>query len=98
MAKPKSVPTSPPKDPWHYEAAIAEVERIITAVESGQLDLGDVIDHFVAATQTLKQCEAFLQDKQAQVGILVQTLQDNTLTPSANTEDVDSDDDADVAF
>ncbi|NJL99736.1 MAG: exodeoxyribonuclease VII small subunit [Leptolyngbyaceae cyanobacterium RM2_2_4] len=98
MAKSKSAPTSPPQDPWHYEAAIAEVERIIAAVESGQLDLGDVIDHFVAATQTLKRCEAFLHDKQAQVGILVQTLQENTLTPAANVEDPDSNDEEDVAF
>ena len=78
MAKAKSSPEPPA---WHYESAIAEVEHIIAQVESGQLDLADVIEQFVTATQTLKQCEAFLQQKQAQVSILVETLQEDPFDP-----------------
>ncbi len=65
---------------------------MIAQVESGQLDLADVIEQFVTATQTLKQCEAFLQEKQAQVSILVETLQADPFGPdpgliSENQED-----------
>lgn len=73
--------SSPEPSAWHYESAIAEVEHIIAQVERGQLDLANVIEQFVTATQILKQCEAFLQEKQAQVSILVETLQEDPLGP-----------------
>ncbi|MDX2272490.1 MAG: exodeoxyribonuclease VII small subunit [Cyanobacteriota bacterium] len=66
--------SSPIPTPWHYETAIQEVEGIITQIESGALDLGEVVSQFERASQTLRDCEAFLHAKQAQVDLIIETL------------------------
>ncbi|MEN9229983.1 MAG: exodeoxyribonuclease VII small subunit [Thermostichus sp. DG02_5_bins_236] len=62
------------KDPWRYEAAIAEVETLIDQIESGDLDLAEVVERFQQAAQTLKTCEDFLQEKRQQVEIITEQL------------------------
>ncbi|MFQ3613326.1 MAG: exodeoxyribonuclease VII small subunit [Cyanobacteriota bacterium] len=62
------------EDPWRYEVAIAEVESLIDQIESGELDLAEVVERFQQAAQTLKTCEAFLQEKRQQVEIIIEQL------------------------
>ncbi|MCF2970716.1 exodeoxyribonuclease VII small subunit [Synechococcus sp. Nb3U1] len=62
-------------DPWRYEVAIAEVETLIDQIESGELDLAEVVERFQQAAQTLKTCEAFLQQKRQQVEIIIEQLE-----------------------
>ncbi|MEN9222302.1 MAG: exodeoxyribonuclease VII small subunit [Thermostichus sp. HHBFW_bins_43] len=62
------------EDPWRYEEAIAEVETLIDQIESGELDLAEVVERFQQAAQTLKTCEAFLQQKRQQVEIIIEQL------------------------
>ncbi|MCJ2544470.1 exodeoxyribonuclease VII small subunit [Thermostichus vulcanus] len=62
------------EDPWRYEVAIAEVETLINQIESGDLDLAEVVERFQQAAQTLKTCEAFLQEKRRQVEIIIEQL------------------------
>lgn len=62
--------------PWRYEVAIAEVEALIEQIESGELDLAEMVERFQQAAQTLKTCEAFLQEKRQQVEIIIEQLQD----------------------
>ncbi len=62
------------EDPWRYEAAIAEVESLIAQIESGELDLAEVVEHFQQAAQTLKRCADFLDQKRQQVEILIEEL------------------------
>jgi exodeoxyribonuclease VII small subunit len=66
----------PPTDDWRYETVVAEVESIISQIESGELELEDVFEQFTQAVTYLKQCETFLTERQAQVDLLVETLED----------------------
>jgi exodeoxyribonuclease VII small subunit len=63
---------------WRYEETVTEVEAIITRIESGELDLADVFDQFEQAVQYIQQCEAFLSDRQAQMELLIETLEDTS--------------------
>lgn len=65
--------TSLPKN-WNYEATVAEVEMIIEQIESGELSLAEVFDQFTAAVKYLNQCEAFLQERQQKMDLLIEIL------------------------
>jgi len=69
--------SSPDLANWHYEAAVAEVESIIARIEMGELDLAEVFDQFSTAVEYLRQCEAFLNQQQRQMDLLVETLLDD---------------------
>jgi exodeoxyribonuclease VII small subunit len=66
--------TSPLPDTWKYEVAVAEVESIISRIEAGELELEEVFEQFTQAVEQLKQCETFLQQRQQQVDLLIETL------------------------
>ncbi len=59
---------------WNYESAVADVEAIIARIEAGELELEEVFEQFAAAVEYLRQCETFLQARQQQVGLLIETL------------------------
>jgi exodeoxyribonuclease VII small subunit len=61
-----------------YEEKVAEIEQIITRIEKGKLQLADVFDQFATAVEYLRQCENFLQQRQQQVDLLIETLQDES--------------------
>lgn len=61
---------------WKYEAVVAQVEEIIAQIEAGELELEEVFDQFTTAVEQLRQCEAFLQQRQQQVNLLIETLED----------------------
>lgn len=67
---------SPLPDAWKYEVAVAEVESIISRIEAGELELEEVLKQFTQAVDQLKQCETFLQQRQQQVDLLIETLND----------------------
>jgi exodeoxyribonuclease VII small subunit len=59
---------------WSYEKAIAEIESIIATIESGRLDLVEVFDQFSVAAEMLQQCETFLNQRQQQMELLIEVL------------------------
>jgi exodeoxyribonuclease VII small subunit len=61
---------------WHYESAVAEIETIIGKIESGDLDLEEVFGQFAQAVDSLQQCESFLAQRQTQIDLLIETLDD----------------------
>ncbi len=65
-----------PPENWRYEMAVSEVESIISRIESGELELEDVFEQFALAVESLGQCESFLTERQAQIGLLIETLED----------------------
>jgi len=69
------VAVSFPSD-WNYEATVSEVERIISQIELGELELADVFQQFSTAVNRLRQCETFLSRQQQQVDLLIETLLD----------------------
>jgi exodeoxyribonuclease VII small subunit len=60
---------------WNYEATVAQVETIIKQIEVGELELAEVFEQFSAAINYLRQCEAFLNQKQQQMDLLIETLE-----------------------
>ncbi|MGC1310106.1 MAG: exodeoxyribonuclease VII small subunit [Phormidesmis sp.] len=61
-------------DDWSYEATLENIEAITRQLETGDLPLADVLDQFAAAVTSLQQCDQFLQTKQQQASLLIETL------------------------
>ncbi|PMB49023.1 exodeoxyribonuclease VII small subunit [Fischerella thermalis CCMEE 5205] len=61
---------------WNYEAKVAEIEGIIDRIEGGELELADVFEQFAQAVEYLRECESFLRQRQQQVDLLIETLDD----------------------
>jgi exodeoxyribonuclease VII small subunit len=83
MIKPVGAPNSPQVDAsrpenWNYETTVAQVETIIQQIETGELELADVFEQFAAAVRYLRQCEAFLQERQQQMDLLIETLEEES--------------------
>lgn len=76
MVKRKSSSNSEAIAPWNYEAKVAEIEKIIAQIEAGELELEEVFEQFATAVEHLRQCEKFLQQRQQQVDLLIETLTD----------------------
>jgi exodeoxyribonuclease VII small subunit len=76
MVKRKSASSSDSMEGWNYEAKVIEVEGIIARIEAGELELSEVFDQFTKAVEYLRQCESFLQQRQQQVDLLIETLSD----------------------
>ncbi|MBA2749426.1 MAG: exodeoxyribonuclease VII small subunit [Tatlockia sp.] len=71
-------PRAKKKPNWNYEATVAKVEKIINQLESGELELAEVFTEFSTAVEYLRECEAFLNQKQQQMTLLVETLTEQT--------------------
>ncbi|OKH45063.1 exodeoxyribonuclease VII small subunit [Calothrix sp. HK-06] len=65
-------------DEFSYEAKVVEIDSIIARIEAGELDLAEVFEQFATAVQYIKECDSFLQAKQEEVDILIETLQDES--------------------
>ncbi len=63
-------------DGGNYEAKVAEIEKIITRIETGELQLEEVFEQFAAAIEYLRQCETAPQQRQQQINLLIETLHD----------------------
>ena len=66
---------------WNYETSVEQVEAIITNLETGDLPLVDIFEQFERAVTELKKCDNFLQEKQQQAQLLIETL-----TPESDEE------------
>jgi exodeoxyribonuclease VII small subunit len=66
----------PEQSDWNYEDALAKAETIIDSIESGKLSLAQVFDRFHLASEYLHQCESFLQERQQQMAIYVEDLEE----------------------
>lgn len=74
MAKqaPASGPTAaPPADePASYEAALAELEQLVAAMEAGQLPLDRLLDGYRRGARLLGYCRGRLEAVEQQVQVL----------------------------
>lgn len=68
------MPKAKKTDSWNYEASLEQVEAIITNLETGELPLADIFEQFEQAVTELKKCDSFLQEKQQQAQLLIETL------------------------
>ncbi len=77
MVKRNSASSSDSVEGWKYEAKVSEIEAIITRIEKGELELSEVFEQFASAVESLRECESFLQQRQQQVDLLIETLSDD---------------------
>ena len=62
MAQPSAVPAS-------FEAALAELEAIVTAMEGGQLPLKESLVAYKRGAELLQYCQSTLKDAEQQVQV-----------------------------
>ncbi len=63
-----------------FEAALAELEKIVASMESGQLSLEESLAAYRRGTELLKACQQQLQDAEQQVRILTESGQLETFS------------------
>lgn len=61
---------SSPKEPASYEAALAELERLVQQMEAGQLPLDQLLDGYRRGAELLSFCRSRLQAVEQQVKVL----------------------------
>ena len=59
-----------PAEPASYEAALQELEQLISGIESGQLPLEQMLSGYQRAAELLAFCRSRLQAVQEQVKVL----------------------------
>ena len=64
---PKAPKSQPPQS---LEAALAELEKIVSSMEEGELPLERSLAAYKRGAELLKYCQAALQDAQQQVKVL----------------------------
>ncbi|MEM7725475.1 MAG: exodeoxyribonuclease VII small subunit [Cyanobacteria bacterium P01_A01_bin.45] len=60
-----------------YETKVKEIEAIIDRIESGELELESVFTEFGTAVEYLQDCDRFLQERQQQLDLMIETLTDD---------------------
>jgi len=72
MAKQSTAPTTPPVPvpPATYEEALAELDRMVGAMESGQMPLDRLLDSYRRGAELLAFCRGRLEAVDAQVKVL----------------------------
>lgn len=74
MPKAKKASTLP--ENWNYEDTMTRIEEITTQLETGDMPLATIFEQFSEAVAALKQCDRFLQEKQKEATLLIETLVD----------------------
>jgi exodeoxyribonuclease VII small subunit len=71
MVKSPATPTaSAPPLPATYESALAELDRLVQAMESGQLPLDQLLDSYKRGAALLQFCRSRLEAVEQQVQVL----------------------------
>ncbi|MBI5257992.1 MAG: exodeoxyribonuclease VII small subunit [Burkholderiales bacterium] len=65
-----AAPKKPDAEPARYEDALAELERLVQAMENGQMPLEGLLDSYKRGAQLLAFCRERLQAVEAQVKVL----------------------------
>jgi exodeoxyribonuclease VII small subunit len=68
MANTSTTPASPA--PATYEDALAELERLVAAMEGGQMPLDRLLDSYRRGAELLSYCRGRLEAVEAQVKVL----------------------------
>jgi exodeoxyribonuclease VII small subunit len=78
-APPTSEKPAPEPEPVSYEEALAELERLVAAMEAGQLPLDQLLDSYRRSAVLLAFCRGRLEAVEQQV----QVLEEGQLKPWA---------------
>ena len=72
--------------PESLEAALAELEKIVSSMEDGQLPLERSLAAYKRGAELLKYCQAALQDAQQQVKVLEDGILRNFKSDDGNDD------------
>jgi exodeoxyribonuclease VII small subunit len=79
----RSAPSTPKaEEPASYESALAELDRLVAQMESGQMPLDQLLDAYRRAAELLQFCRTRLQAVEEQVKVLDDGVL-KTWTPAA---------------
>jgi exodeoxyribonuclease VII small subunit len=81
---PKPQKSDPPQS---LEAALAELEKIVSSMEEGQLPLERSLAAYKRGAELLKYCQAALQDAQQQVKVLEDGILKDFKSDDRNDDD-----------
>jgi len=73
--------------PQSLEAALAELEKIVSSMEEGQLPLERSLAAYKRGAELLKYCQAALQDAQQQVKVLEDGILKDFKSDDRNDDD-----------
>lgn len=73
--------SSRPQHTQSFESALAELEKIVSNMEAGQLSLEQSLASYKRGAELLKFCQAALQDAQQQVKVLEEGVLKNFGSP-----------------
>ena len=82
MASPEGVPAS-------FEAALAELETIVTAMEGGQLPLRESLVAYKRGAELLQYCQSTLKDAEQQVQVYEKGFLKAFVSPDADASGSD---------
>jgi len=66
----KSRLTKPSPRPRRFESALDEIERIVTNLERGELDLGESLSQYQKGIETLQECHQLLSEAERKITLL----------------------------
>ncbi len=75
----RSIQPEPSADPANYEEALAELDRLVVAMEAGQLPLDRLLENYKRGAHLLAYCRARLEAVEQQVKV----VEDGLLKPWA---------------
>ena len=70
LPMPRSATPPVPKEPASYEAALAELDRLVLQMEAGQMPLDQLLDGYRRGAELLAFCKTRLQAVEDQVKVL----------------------------
>jgi exodeoxyribonuclease VII small subunit len=70
MAKKRANPTKKTDDGPDFEASLAEVEKIVAKLESGELGLTESLQQYETGVKQLKRCQGLLDAAEQKVSLL----------------------------
>jgi len=59
-----------PQPPVTFEAALAELEQLVSTMESGQMPLKESLAAYQRGAELIKYCQSVLKDAEQQVEVL----------------------------
>jgi exodeoxyribonuclease VII small subunit len=88
----KAVPAAPVTD-LSFEESIAELDKIVEAMEGEQLPLEELIARYETGSQLLKQCDSILTGARKRIELITLTNREAGKPQEPETEDSNDDND-----
>lgn len=90
---PRKKSSTPPKDEPGFEEAVAELEKIVSALEEDSLPLEEMVERFEQGTNLLRRCEEVLGSARKRLKTIA--ARDSAASSPDASDDTDASDEHD---